>query len=270
MAERAALPDTLVIDGVDLWLGGTHALCDVSASSGPGQVLGVMGPNGAGKSSLLNVLNGFYRPRSGSVRFEGRELLGMAPHRIARLGLARTFQSVELSLEHTVLDNILLGRHVHNRASVLSAALFFGRGRGHEARQREHAERVLEFLQIERFRKRAVGSLSYGQQKLVEIGRALATEPKVLLLDEPTAGMNREEKEDVARVIHRARSELGICQVLIEHDVRFMADLSDQLLVLDFGMPIASGAPADVLELPVVLEAYVGTPVQRVPGAGAP
>ena len=148
----------------------------------------------------------------------------------------------------------------------MSAALFFGRGRLHEARQREHGERILEFLQIERFRKRAVGSLSSGQQKLVEIGRALATEPKVLLLDEPTAGMNREEKEDVASVIHRARSQLGISQVQIEHAVRFIAD---HLLVFDFGTSIASGAPADVLELPAVIGAYVGAPAPRVPRGGS-
>lgn len=247
----------IVVDGVDLWFGGTHALSDVSFTAEPGHVFGIMGPNGAGKSSILNVLNGFYRPSSGSVRFGGDELVGMPPHRIARLGIARTFQTVELSLDQTVLDNLLLGRHVHNRVSVVEAALYLGRR--HEAHQREQVERVLEFLEMEHLRKRVVGTLPYGQQKLVEIGRALASEPEVLLLDEPTAGMNRAEKEDVARFIVRARSELGITQVLIEHDVRFMADLSDRLLVLDFGTQIAEGRPAEVLALPEVIEAYVGT-----------
>lgn len=247
----------IVVDGVDLWFGGTHALSNVSFTTEPGRVFGIMGPNGAGKSSILNVLNGFYRPSAGSVRFAGHDLVGMPPHRIARLGIGRTFQTVELSLDRTVLDNLLLGRHIHNRVTVLQAALTLGRR--HEARQREHVERILEFLEMEHLRKRLVGSLSYGQQKLVEIGRALALDPKVLLLDEPTAGMNREEKEDVARFIYRARDELAITQVLIEHDVRFMADLSDQLLVLDFGTQIAMGAPEDVLILPQVIEAYVGT-----------
>lgn len=252
-------PDAIVVEAIDLWFGGTHALSNVSFNTTPGEVLGIMGPNGAGKSSILNVLNGFYQPSSGSVRFAGQELVGLPPHRIARLGIGRTFQTVELSLDRTVIDNVLLGRHIHNRVTILQAALTLGRS--HEASQRETAERILKFLEMEHLRKRQVGSLSYGQQKLVEIGRALATEPRVLLLDEPTAGMNREEKEDVARFISRARDELGITQVLIEHDVRFMADLSDQLLVLDFGTQIAQGPPAEVLSLPEVIDAYVGTSV---------
>lgn len=249
----------LLVEEVTLRFGGTVALDGVSLQFPRGAVIGVVGPNGAGKSSLLNCINGFYRPQHGRIAFEGSELVGMRPHRIARLGIARTFQNIELSREATVVANIMLGCHIHMSTDLLSAGLYWGRGRNQEILARHRVEKVIEFLEIERLRKRPVGSLSYGQQKLVEIGRSIVSEPRLLLLDEPTSGMNREEKEDVARFIVRMREEIGLTQVLIEHDLRFVADLCDHLFVLDFGQVIGEGSPEEVMADPRVIEAYVGT-----------
>jgi branched-chain amino acid transport system ATP-binding protein len=262
--ETAAAADpVLVIEDVSLAFGGNRALDTVSFGVPAGSVFGIVGPNGAGKTSLLNCINGFYRPMSGRILFEGTSITGLPPYEIARRGIGRTFQNVELFQHATTLDNIMLGRHLHMRSSVFAAALHWGPGRREEARNRLAVERVIKFLEIEDLRKRAVANLPWGMQKLVEIGRALATEPRLLLLDEPTSGMNREEKEDVARAIVRMKREMGIAQVLIEHDMRFVSDLCDQVVVLDFGQVIAAGTPAEISRDQRVIDAYIGTGLRK-------
>jgi branched-chain amino acid transport system ATP-binding protein len=253
----------LQIEQVSLAFGGNQALDSVSFVVPTGSVFGIVGPNGAGKTSLLNCINGFYRPESGRILFEGTPITGLRPYKVARRGIGRTFQNVELFQDATTLDNIMLGRHLHMSSTVFAAALHWGPGRREEARNRLAVERVIKFLEIEDLRKRPVASLPWGMQKLVEIGRALSTEPRLLLLDEPTSGMNREEKEDVARAIVRMQREMGITQVLIEHDMRFVSDLCDQVVVLNFGRLIASGTPAEISRDEQVVEAYIGRGPQR-------
>jgi branched-chain amino acid transport system ATP-binding protein len=248
----------LEISGIELAFGGNQALAGVSFGVPKGSIFGIVGPNGAGKTSLLNCINGFYRAQAGEIRFESERISGLRPNQIAVKGIGRTFQNIELFREATALDNIMLGRHIHMKSNLLTAAAYWGPGRREEAKHRHAVERVIEFLEIEALRKRHVANLSWGQQKLVEIGRALATEPRLLLLDEPTSGMNREEKEDVARFIVRMKHEMGMTQVLIEHDLRFVSDLCDHVVVLDFGEVIAAGSPAEVWEDARVVEAYVG------------
>lgn len=249
----------LYTKGVSLSFGGLQALNDVSIEVPRGQVVGIIGPNGAGKTSLLNAIGGFYRPEAGRIVFEGADLLGCRPDQIARRGIARTFQNIELIREATVLDNIMLGRHLKMRANLFAAALFWGPGRAEEARHRRKVEEWIKFLEIEKLRYLRAGALPAGKQKLVEICRALAAEPKLLLLDEPSSGMNREEKEDVARFIMRMKHEMGLTQVLIEHDIKFVSDLCDQVFVLHFGRLIAAGTPQAVLTDPQVVEVYVGS-----------
>jgi branched-chain amino acid transport system ATP-binding protein len=250
----------LEIQNLSLAFGGNRVLREVSFEVPQGSIFGIVGPNGAGKTSLLNCINGVYRPSAGQILFEGRRLTGLRPAAVARSGIARTFQNVELFRDATALDNIMLGRDLHMRTNIFTAALYWGPGRRDEIAHRLAVERVIEFLEIESFRKRAVSSLSWGQQKLIEIARALATEPRLLLLDEPTSGMNREEKEDVARFIVRMKHEMGMTQVLIEHDIRFVSDLCDHVVVLDFGELLAAGSPGEVMRDPRVVEAYVGAP----------
>jgi branched-chain amino acid transport system ATP-binding protein len=250
----------LVADDVTVGFGGVKALSNVSVRIEPNSTVGIIGPNGAGKTSLLNCLNGFYRPSSGSVRFGDVELSRMAPNKVARLGISRTFQSMELVQEATVLQNILLGRHIHMRRGLLAGMLYWGPARAEEVREREYVERIIEFLEIERLRHRQVGSLSAGQQKLIGVARALASDPHVILLDEPSAGMNREERSDVARFMLRIKHERPMTQVLIEHDVRFVRDICDYVYVLDFGTVIAEGPPDEVLHSDAVVAAYTGTP----------
>jgi branched-chain amino acid transport system ATP-binding protein len=248
----------LEVDGVSLHFGGIRAVDDVSLVVREHEVYALVGPNGAGKTSLLNCINGFYRPQEGSVRFRGEELVGMRPHKIAALGIGRAFQNIELFRGITVLENLLMGRHVHMKRGVIWDAIFIGPAVREEIANRARVEEVIELLEIGAYRKQLVGNLSYGKQKLVEIGRALALDPQLLLLDEPAAGMNRDEKEDVARFIMRIRHEVGITQVLIEHDVRFVADLSDRVAVLNLGRKIAEGDPEDVFSQPAVVESYIG------------
>jgi branched-chain amino acid transport system ATP-binding protein len=249
----------LQVSGVSLRFGGVSALDDVSLEVRDKEVYALIGPNGAGKTSLLNCINGFYRPQSGSICLQGQELVGMAPHRIAAAGIGRTFQNLELFRGISVLDNLLLGRHLHMRHGVFAGCLYVGWAAREETAHRRRVEEIIELLEIGRFRRHLVGSLAFGKQKLVEIGRALALDPKLLLLDEPAAGMNRDEKEDVARFILRIRHELGIGQVLIEHDVRFISDLSDRIAVLNLGRKVAEGNRHTVLADPAVAEAYLGT-----------
>jgi branched-chain amino acid transport system ATP-binding protein len=262
MSENGDLP-LLQVRDVTLRFKGLVALNKVSLEVRPGRVTGIIGPNGAGKSSLLNCINNFYRPQEGSILFDGSvDLSRERPYEIARLGIARTFQGLEVIRAASVIDNILLGRHVHMKRGVLSASLFYGPSRAEEIVHRKRAEEIMAFLEIGKLRHTRVGQLSYGQQKLVSIGRAIAMEPKLLLLDEPTAGLNFQEKGEVARLILRMRSEMGLTQVLIEHDVRLIGELCDYVYVLDFGNVIAEGPPAKVLNDQRVIEAYLGTKVR--------
>ncbi|KPQ22534.1 MAG: branched-chain amino acid transport system ATP-binding protein [Rhodobacteraceae bacterium HLUCCA24] len=238
--------------------GGVEAVNDVSLSVERGEICSIIGPNGAGKTTLFNLMSGVLRPSSGRVVFDGKDITRLAPWKYARLGIARTFQNLALFAHGTVVDNILVGRHVHMRTSVLDAAVFWGRARREEIEGRRRAEEIIEFLEIEEIRNLPVGELSYGLQKRVELGRALACDPKLLLLDEIVAGMNREETEDVARFVLDVRDELGIPILMVEHDMQLVMDISDHIHVLNFGSKIAAGTPDQIKVNPAVVQAYLG------------
>ena len=257
----------LDIKDLTLRFGGIVALDRVSLSVEAGELYAVIGPNGAGKTSLLNCISGFYKPASGKIVFDGREISGMRPDRTARLGIARTFQNVELFANMNVIDNMLLGRHNHMKGSFFSEAVlgYFNR---QESIHRRKVEEVIDFLEMERWRKHLVSSLPYGVQKRVELGRALAQDPKLLLLDEPMAGMNVEETEDIARFIIDVHEELGVTIVMIEHDMGVVMDISERITVLDFGEKIAEGTPSEVSSNPEVQKAYLGEDYQRAAGKG--
>jgi branched-chain amino acid transport system ATP-binding protein len=248
----------LEVDGITLAFDGVVAVDHVSFTVEPGELFAIIGPNGAGKTSIFNVLSGVYRPQSGAVRFNGQDLLGRRPHRIAAMGVARTFQNIELFAHLTVVENLMLGRHHHMRYGALSAFLWLGRARREEVANREAVEEVIDFLELAQWRRLPVGLLPYGVQKRVELGRALAMQPKLLLLDEPVAGMNVEETEDMARFILDIRDEFGIAMVMVEHDMGLVMDLADRVMVLDFGKPIRTGTPAEVQGDPDVVRAYLG------------
>ncbi len=251
----------LEVDALGVRFGGLHALDAVSLAVGAGQLHALVGPNGAGKTSLLNAVGGFCRASGGSIRLAGEPIHGLSPHRIAARGVARTFQFLELFRHMSVLDNLLLGRHRHMRAGLVSGALFFGRSRHEQARHRLPVEEIFDFLELERHRTEPVATLPLGIQKLVAVGRALAMEPRLLLLDEPSTGMNREEKEHLARFLLRIKHELGLAMLWVEHDMELVADLADVMTVLDFGQKLAEGAPGSVLRDPRVALAYLGRPV---------
>jgi len=260
---RSAAPLRLHVDDVSLSFGGVTAIDSVSLDVRDGEVVAIIGPNGAGKTSLLNCISGLYRPQRGSIVFHGAagrtyELTKRRPHQIAAIGVARSFQNIELFANMTVLDNLMLGRHVRMRGGLLDAALYWWRQRPEEIDARWRVEKIIDFLEIESIRHRPVGTLAYGLQKRVELGRALALDPELLLLDEPMAGMNAEEKEDMARFILDLGEEWGITIALIEHDMGVVMDLSDWVVVLDFGKVIAAGTPEQVRTDPEVMRAYLG------------
>jgi branched-chain amino acid transport system ATP-binding protein len=247
--------------------GGVQAVNRVSLDVQRGEILSVIGPNGAGKTSLLNMISGFYHPDTGRIVLEGQDVTDIAPSRIAALGVARTFQNIALFRGMTVLDNLMLGRHVRMKSGVLASFIYWGLAQKEEVKHRARVEDIIDFLRIQDLRRRPTGSLAYGLQKRVELGRALALDPKILLLDEPMGGMNQEEKEDMARFVLDVNEEWGATIILIEHDMGVVMDISDRVAVLDMGQKIAEGKPDEVRGDARVIKAYLGDTRPPTPGA---
>ena len=249
---------TLKIEEVTLTFGGLNALFEVNLDVQPGLITSIIGPNGAGKTSLLNCISGFYHPTSGDIFYGDHKLNRASPHQVSIMGIARAFQNIELFSGMTVLDNLMLARHKDLRYSLWNAVVFFGKASREESQNRQYVEEVIDFMELEAYRKKTVGSLSYGIQKRVEVARALTLAPELLLLDEPMAGMNIGEKEDMVRFIIDIQKERDATVVLVEHDLGVVMDISDHIYVLDFGEVIGAGTPDEIVKIPKVIEAYIG------------
>jgi len=252
------IPPLVEFENISLAFKGVKALSDISFTVTEGELFAVIGPNGAGKTSTFNCLNGVYKPQEGDIKWRGESIMGMRPDKVAALGVARTFQNIELFAHMTVLENIALGRHVRTEVGWLAGGIWLGKAKREEMDNREKVEDIIDLLEIEAWRFHPVGMLPYGIQKRVELGRALAMEPELLLLDEPVAGMNLEETEDMARFILDIRQELGISMILVEHDMGLVMDIADRILVLDFGEVIAIGTPDQIQNDANVIKAYLG------------
>ncbi len=252
------MPVKLHVENVSLSFGGIKALDSVDFRVQAGEIFAVIGPNGAGKTSLINSINGFYNPQQGRILFDGQDIMPIPPYKRARLGISRTFQNIALYTNATVLDNLMAARHIHMKTGMLAGALFWGAAQREEIAHRRRVEELIDFLEMEHIRKAIVGTLSYGLRKRVELGRALALEPTLLLLDEPMAGMNVEEKEDMARFILDIHERQGTTIMLIEHDIGLVMDISHHIAVIDFGVKIGEGSPEQISQNEAVINAYLG------------
>jgi branched-chain amino acid transport system ATP-binding protein len=248
----------LKIQEITLVFGGINALNDISFNVQKGEILAIIGPNGAGKTSLLNCINNFYHPERGDIIFNGHNLTQLPPYKIAKLGIARTFQNTALYTGLSTLDNLMAARHIHMQSGMIKSIFYWGLAQKEDLEHRQQVEEIIDFLEIEHIRKSIVGTLPHGLRKRVELGRALALEPQLLLLDEPMTGMNLEEKEDIARFVLDINERQGITTLLIEHDMGVVMDIADRIVVLDFGMKIAEGIPEEILQDEAVINAYLG------------